>query len=564
MLAELRIRGLGVISSADVPLHPGFTVVTGETGAGKTMVVHSLGLLLGGKADTALVRGGAARATVEGRLADLPGAALARAVDAGAELDEGDLIAGRSVGAEGGRSRAWLGGASVPATVLGEVTGAAVVVHGQHDQQRFVRPGEQRQALDSYAGDPLGRVLSGYQDAYDDWRTATAELADLRAREETRGQEVELLTAELARIAAVNPSPGEDSQLRARADRLRNAGDLQSAAAGARAVLAGGEDTEGFPVTDLAHEARRLLATGAVHDAQLGEFATRAAEIGLLAGDLASDLASYAAGIEADPAALAGIEDRRAELTSLTRRHGPDVDAALAWAASARLRLEALEGSDERCAVLESELGRLEAALDTQAAQLTALRLAAAAALADGVNAELAGLAMGAAHVSVEVNPAPRGRHGADEVALLLTPHPGAPARPLGRGASGGELSRVMLAVEVVLAGAGAAATLVFDEVDAGVGGRAAVEIGRRLARLAQTHQVICVTHLAQVAAFADAHLRVVRAQDGSVTVTDVEELDNSARVIELSRMLGGIETSDLAQGHARELLTLAATAKSA
>ena len=208
MLAELRIRGLGVISSADVPLHPGFTVVTGETGAGKTMVVHSLGLLLGGKADTGLVRTGETRATVEGRLSSLPAAALARALDAGAELDDDALIAGRSVGAEGGRSRAWLGGASVPATVLGEVTGAAVVVHGQHDQQRFVRPGEQRQSLDAFAGPALAAALSDYQASYDEWRAATAELADLRGREATRQQEVELLGAGLARVAAVNPLAG--------------------------------------------------------------------------------------------------------------------------------------------------------------------------------------------------------------------------------------------------------------------------------------------------------------------------------------------------------------------
>ena len=316
-------------------------------------------------------------------------------------------------------------------------------------------------------------------------------------------------------------------------------------------------------IADLAHEARRLLSTASAHDPQLGEFATRAAEIGLLAGDLAGDLASYAAGIEADPAALAGVEDRRAELSALTRLHGPDVDGALAWAAEAQQRLEALESSDGRALALEADLTRLDAVLDRLAAALTSLRVAAAATLARAVDAELAGLAMAAASVTVQVTPAARGRWGADDVEFLLTPHAGAPARPLGKGASGGELSRVMLAVEVVLAGAGAAATLVFDEVDAGVGGRAAVEIGRRLARLAQTHQVICVTHLAQVAAFADAHLRVIRAEGGTVTATDVEELDDSARVVELSRMLGGIETSDLAQGHARELLTLAASAKS-
>jgi DNA repair protein RecN (Recombination protein N) len=261
---------------------------------------------------------------------------------------------------------------------------------------------------------------------------------------------------------------------------------------------------------------------------------------------------------------LAAVEDRRAELSALTRLHGPDVDAVLAWAAEAAARLEQLEVSDDRLVELTEQVARLDDELSALAAVVTRHRQASAEHLSAAIGRELAGLAMPQARVDVKVMPGVRGRHGADEVEFALVPHAGAPARPLGRGASGGELSRVMLALEVVLADVGEAATLVFDEVDAGVGGRAAVEVGRRLARLARTHQVICVTHLPQVAAFADAHVRVAKSGDGSVTVTDVAVLDDTDRVIELSRMLGGLAESDLAQGHARELLDLAAAERSA
>ncbi|GAA4794500.1 DNA repair protein RecN [Streptomyces sanyensis] len=568
----MRIRSLGVIDDAVVELSPGFTAVTGETGAGKTMVVTSLGLLLGGRADPALVRIGAKSAVVEGRVRVAAGAPAARrAEEAGAELDEGALLISRTVSAEG-RSRAHLGGRSVPVGMLAELSDELVAVHGQTDQQGLLRPARQRAALDRYAGGALAAPLAAYGDAYRRLRAVSAELEELTERARERAQEADLLRFGLDEIAAVEPRAGEDAELAAEAGRLGHAEALASAAALAHAALAGNpEDPEAVDATMLVAGANRALEAVRSHDPALAALADRMGEISILLGDVAGELAGYADDLDADPLRLAAVEERRAALTGLTRKYGEDVAAVLAWAEESAARLGELDGDDERIGRLAEEREALRTELSALARALTDIRSEAADRFAAAVTGELTSLAMPHARVSFAIRQSPDpdgievggrtvayGPHGADEVELLLAPHPGAPARPIAKGASGGELSRVMLAVEVVFAGTDPVPTYLFDEVDAGVGGRAAVEIGRRLAKLARTAQVVVVTHLPQVAAFADRQLLVEKTHDGSVTRSGVTVLEGEDRVRELSRMLAGQEDSETARAHAEELLAAA------
>ncbi|MEV7867075.1 DNA repair protein RecN [Streptomyces sp. NPDC088124] len=575
VLEEMRIRSLGVIDDAVVELSPGFTAVTGETGAGKTMVVTSLGLLLGGRADPALVRIGAKSAVVEGRITLAPGApAMLRAEEAGAELDEGALLISRTVSAEG-RSRAHLGGRSVPVGMLGELADDLVAVHGQTDQQGLLRPARQRKALDRYAGDAVGAPGAAYATAYRRLRAVAAELDELTTRARERAQEADLLRFGLTEIAAVEPLAGEDTELAAEAERLGHAEALASAASLAHAALAGNpEDPEGVDATTLVGGAGRALDAVKAHDPVLAGLADRMGEIAILLTDVAGELAGYADNLDADPRRLAAVEERRAALTGLTRKYGADIDAVLAWSEESAARLTELEGDDERIGELTAERDALRAELSGLAQALTDARTEAAARFAEAVTAELASLAMPHARVSFDIRQTESpdesagvdvggrsvvyGPHGADEVELLLAPHPGAQPRPIAKGASGGELSRVMLAVEVVFAGSDPVPTYLFDEVDAGVGGKAAVEVGRRLAKLARSAQVVVVTHLPQVAAFADRQLLVEKTVDGSVTSSGVTVLEGEDRVRELSRMLAGQEDSETARAHAEELLATA------
>ncbi|MDT0310283.1 DNA repair protein RecN [Streptomyces sp. DSM 44917] len=586
VLEEMRIKDLGVIDDAVVELSSGFTAVTGETGAGKTMVVTSLGLLLGGRADAGYVRAGAASALVEGRIALPPDSAAAlRAAEAGAELDEGALLVSRTVSAEG-RSRAHVGGRSVPAGLLVELGEDLVAVHGQTDQQGLLRPARQRQALDRYAGEAVAGPLAAYQDAYRRLRDVNARLAELTTRARERAQEADLLRFGLDEIAAAQPRPGEDAELAAEAARLGHAEALASAAAQAHGALAGDPaDPEAVDASTLVAGAHRALQAVRGHDPALAELADRLGEVGILLADISGGLAGYADGLDADPLRLAAVEERRAALAQLIRKYGdapagPSAPggcaAVLAWAEAGAVRLAELEGDDDRIGELTAERDELRATVSGLARELTEARREAAERFGKAVTEELTQLAMEHARISVEVRQteaAPgdeeaveldgrtvlAGPHGADEVELLLAPHPGAHPRPIAKGASGGELSRVMLAVEVVFAGTAPVPTYLFDEVDAGVGGKAAVEVGRRLAKLADSAQVVVVTHLPQVAAFADRHLVVEKTSDGSVTRSGVRSVHGDGRVKELSRMLAGQEDSDLARAHAEELLATAA-----
>lgn len=573
----MRIRSLGVIDDAVVELSPGFTAVTGETGAGKTMVVTSLGLLLGGRADPALVRIGAKSAVVEGRISVGPQApAAVRAEEAGAELDDGALLISRTLSAEG-RSRAHVGGRSVPVGLLAELADDLVAVHGQTDQQGLLRPARQRQALDRYAGDTVAVPLAKYTAAHRRLRAVATELDELTTRARERSQEADLLRFGLDEIAAAEPQPGEDTELAAEAERLGHAEALASAATLAHAALAGNpEDPEGIDATTLVAGAHRALEAVRSHDRELAGLAERIGEIGILMADVAGELAGYADGLDADPLRLAAVEERRAALNHLTRKYGQDIAAVLAWAEESAARLAELDGDDDRIGELTAERDALRTELGELAQTLTDARTESAKRFADAVTAELAELAMPHARVIVEIRQTEvaedadgievggrtvaYGPAGADEVELLLAPHPGAPPRPIAKGASGGELSRVMLAVEVVFAGTAPVPTYLFDEVDAGVGGKAAVEVGRRLARLAKSAQVVVVTHLPQVAAFADRQLLVAKTNDGSVTRSGVTVLEGEERVRELSRMLAGQEDSETARAHAEELLETART----
>jgi DNA repair protein RecN (Recombination protein N) len=577
MLEEVRITGLGVIDDALLELSPGFTALTGETGAGKTMVVTGLGLLFGGRADPARVRPGEQRAAVEGRLLTDPDGRVARQVEeAGGELDEdGTLVLTRTVSSEG-RSRAFAGGRSVPVSLLTYLADDLVAVHGQSDQQQLLKPGRQREALDKYGGSDIAEVLAGYQRAFNRHRKVHEELATLTSQARSRAAEADALRAGLTEIEKVNPVAGESAALLAEEERLSNADALHAAATVAHEALTG-DPTAGMDgadaVTLLGH-ARQALDGVRRHDAELDGVAGRLSEAAYLIADVAGELASYIQSIDADPARLAVVQERRAALTRLIRAYGPggsatddpddeepdDITAVLDWSRRAAGRVGELDTDDDKIAELTAEEADLAGQVAALAARLSELRHATGERFAGDVTMELTALAMPHARIFVVItaldDPGP---YGTDEVEIRLAAHPGAPALPLHKGASGGELSRVMLAIEVVFAGADPVPTFVFDEVDAGVGGKAAVEIGRRLARLARLSQVIVVTHLPQVAAFADNHLVVAKADDGRITSSGVIRLDHSGRVRELSRMLAGLEDSEFGQAHAAELLAMAA-----
>jgi len=561
VIEEIRIRDLGVIDEAVLPLHPGLTVLTGETGAGKTMVVTGLGLLLGGRGDSGLVRTGSGRTVVEG-LVRLPDThpALARAEEAGADVTDG-LVLVRTVQADG-RSRAHVGGRSAPVGLLAELAEHLVAVHGQADQWRLRRTDEHREVLDAFGGPELAEALARYRAVHEELSIVEVELERLRSAAAERARESESLRLGLERIEALDPQPGEDDALRVESERLGHAEELRAAAGEAHTVLAGEDDVAAGASGVLAAlgAAAARLSPAAANDPALAELAGRVDELRYLAADVTADLGRYLVDVDVDPARLEHVEQRRAALTELTRLYGPSVDDVLGWAREAAARVVDLEGTGERIGDLEERVLALTTRREETGRTLSGVRRRAAESLGERITGELTHLAMGSATVSVAVEDA--GRYtadGRDAVEVRLASGPGAPARTVTRAASGGELSRVMLAIEVATADAGASVpTFVFDEVDAGVGGRAALDVGSRLAALAAHAQVVVVTHLAQVAVHADRHLVVERSDDGHVTRSMVHEVTGEARVAELARMLGGSGT-DAALEHARDLMARAA-----
>ncbi len=560
MIEEISIRDLGVIGEARLPLGPGFTALTGETGAGKTMVVTALGLLLGERSDSAAIRSGSAQAVVEGRwLIDPDGPVAERVRDAGGELDGAELILGRSVSPEG-RSRAVVGGRSAPVGVLSEVGQQLVIVHGQSDQVRLRSATAQREALDRFAGVELAPLLEEYQTVYRRWQATQGELDVLVAERDRRSREAEELRIAMVEIEAVNPRRGEDEELAERADRLTNLEDLRFAASQAHDLLSSEASDEGQDVVGLLASARRQVERVAEHDAALGPIAEGIAAASFTISELSTQLASYLSGLDADGAReLEVVQERRATLNALVRKFGPTLDHAIDYLDSGSGRLLELDNDSTRIESLGAEVEADRALVIELASRITQVRTLNAARLSERVTAELSALAMANAAITVTVEDRPDySLTGKDQVSILLQPHPGAEPRPISKGASGGELSRVMLAIEVVLAGTDPVPTFVFDEIDAGVGGASATEVGRRLAHLAESAQVIVVTHLAQVAAFSTNHLVVEKGTDGSITSSNVRLVHAEERTAEMARLLSGNPDSETALAHARELLEAA------
>jgi DNA repair protein RecN (Recombination protein N) len=577
VIHELRLAGLGVIAEAACEFAPGFTAVTGETGAGKTMVVTGLGLLAGARSDPGLVRPDATQAEVEGRFDAPPEPVAMLIAEAGGALDEEGLTAVRIVAARG---RSILGGRTVPTGLMAEVVGQLLVIHGQHDQTRL--GARALPVLDAFAGEDAERLAGQVAVAHARLRERERELAALRASGMERARELDLLEYSLAEIAAVDPRPGEDAELAAEVERLAHADALVSAARSAREALAAEADVDGaVDAMGLLAGARRALESVAAHDPQLADQAEALRSVLAQLGEVAADLTRYAEDVDADPRRLSAVQERQADLARLTRKYGSTADEVLAWSADAAGRVAELAGADDRIEVLAAEVAGLRERAAQVCADLSRLRHDAAGRFAERIATELAALAMPRARVRFEVTttPDPEGLElpgewgaraggpvafratGVDDVSLMLAANPGAPLRPIAQAASGGELSRVMLALQVVLAGADPVPTMVFDEVDAGVGGAAAIEVGRRLQQLSTRTQVIVVTHLAQVAAFADRQLVVTKDAQGAVTESSVVRVEGEDRVRELSRMLGGMADSQAAGAHARELLELAGRA---
>ena len=559
MIEDISIRDLGVISEAKLNFHPGLTVLTGETGAGKTMVLTALGLLLGARADSGMIRAGSAQAVLEGRwkLAfDNP--AIAKAEDAGALVEDGELLVLRSVGNDS-RSKAAIGGRSAPVGLLTELGEHLVVVHGQSDQIRLKSPVAQRVALDRFAGSEHQELLATYLESFNSWRGAKAQLDEILKVDSTRAAQIEELKEALTLLEKLAISPNEDVELADLAKRLTHTEELRVAVGLAHDALQT-DSFDGVDALGLVGKARKSVENASSNDSSLEPLASKLNDIVESLNEASVELASYLSSLEAENGmSIDEIQARRSEITSALRRFGPTIEDLIEYEKTAQQKLLDLDTSTERIEELYERVNQLEAIARAQAEQLSQNRSKAAKELALRVTSELVALAMSGSKFHVEIEKTESlTQSGLDNVSFLLESYAGAEPRPLGKGASGGELSRIMLAIEVILAESDSAPTFIFDEVDAGVGGAAAIEVGRRLAQLAKKAQVIVVTHLAQVAAFADQHLAIIKTSDAMFTASDVRVLDESARAEELARMLSGLSDSETARSHALELVELA------
>jgi DNA repair protein RecN (Recombination protein N) len=558
MIHEISIKDLGVIQSATLTLTPGFTAVTGETGAGKTMVVSALGLLLGERADSGVVRHTAERALVSGRWSVTNQTVLDRVGELGGSIDDGELVVTRSVSSEG-RSRVVVGGASSPVSALGDIGSHLVAIHGQSEQLRLRSQTAQRESLDRYAGGPLRTLVDDYQTLYRRWSTAITRRESMTRDASDRLREADDLRTAVAAIDAVAPIAGEDVALRSKADRLANSEELRRAAQEAHESLSA-DDAE-FDAVSLMENARRALERVNGHDPSIEGILAQIVEASIVVREAAQSVSAYAAGLDIDGDDLEQVHGRTAAINALVRAYGPTLDDVLALWSSASDRLFDLDRSDDALAALSLEIAADEVTLEGLATRITSARTEAAQRLSEAVTEELHSLSMPTAQFVVRVAPQNGPEffaHGRDVIEMLLRPHPGGEPKPVTKTASGGELSRVMLAIEVVIASTDTVPTLVFDEVDAGVGGASAIEIGRRLAILARTAQVIVVTHLAQVAAFATNHLRIVKDTSGAITESTISRLDGDERIEEMARLLSGTPDSDNARAHAAEMLNSA------
>ncbi|MFN4847816.1 MAG: DNA repair protein RecN [Rhodoluna sp.] len=559
MIEEIQISDLGVIKNAELVFSPGFTVLTGETGAGKTMVLTALGLLLGERSDSAFIRAGAAQTNVTGawRISSEHPAAT-RIEEAGGLVDDGQILLGRTVSADG-RSKAVAGGRQIPVGLLSEIGSELVVVHGQSDQIRLKSQTAQREALDKFAGAEHQGLLIQYQALFNLWREIQRKLNDAQSGKEKIALEKSELTEALEFLGKLNPKQNEDVELQELAQRLTHTEALRNAVGMAHDLL----QNDDFEISDAVEQigkARKALESAVNYDASLENDAQALRDLSQQLSEIVANLSSYLASIEGDGKLdIDQIQERRSELSLAMRRYGPTLEDVITFQENAKIRLAQLSGGEESIEKLQSELSLRQEQLQDLAERISVSRKAAAEQLASRVSAELSALAMADATLKVNVESTGElGTSGADNVSFLLQPYTGAEARPIAKSASGGELSRIMLALEVVLSESETAVTFIFDEVDAGVGGAAAIEVGKRLAALAKSAQVIVVTHLAQVAAFANNHLVVIKSAAGEVTASDIRSVTGSDRATELARMLSGLQDSASAQSHANELLSMA------
>jgi DNA repair protein RecN (Recombination protein N) len=547
VLRELHISDLGVIEDLDLEFDPGLNVLTGETGAGKTMITVGLALALGTRASGSLVRHGATAARIQARFDVSPDVAHA------AWADDGELVLARQVTAEG-RSTARVGGQLTPVSTLAEIGVELVEAHGQHQGIRLLAPEAQTGFLDRFAGTEHLDTLERFREAYERLRSLEGRLGELSASARERERELDLLAYQVREIEGVAPRPGEGVELQAEEARLAHAERLLERAGAAEAALT--RDEAGLDA--LRRGAAELGAAGEV-DPAAAELAARASEVAAVAEELGHDLRAYREALHLDPDRLEQIRSRAAALRDLERKYGESEAEVLAYLARTKERMSEIGGDDDEREELERTLGPLRGELEDLARVVSETRAAAAPALADAVRTELRELGVEGAATQIVLKAFGEFRSdGAERAEFLFSGGPRQPLLPLAKVASGGELSRAMLACRSVMVDLDDVPTLVFDEVDAGIGGQAGVAVGRRLAKLAERRQVVVVTHLPQIASFADRHLRVEkRAGTAAVHV-----LDEAGRVAELSRMLAGIPGSDSAAVHAEELLAEADRAK--
>jgi len=552
VIRSVRIRGLGVIDETVLEPSSALTAVTGETGAGKTMVVTGIGLLLGDKADTGLVRHGCDRAVVEAVL-DTPDAG--RVSELGGTVEDGEVICARHITSR--RSRALLGGAQVTASQLAHIVGDQVTIHGQSEQVRLVDAARQLDVVDRAAGDELAGYLSRHAQLWSEFRAASQRLQRLNEDRAGAEMEREVLTRRVGEVDAVDPKPHEDDDLIAEMAGLQAAQSIRESLRKADVLLNGAETSTGPQPGALAlleQAVHELDGTGDA-DPQAAELAERARQMSYDLTDLAASVAGHAARAEADPQRLEELGGRLAAIQRLLRARTTTLDDLIETTAADRRRLAELDPAGTDLESLGQQVEQLRSELRRSADHISAVRRRTAVRLAAQVRPELAALAMPHAQLEFSVEPAPMGPRGADSVTIMLAANPGSDPVPLAKAASGGELSRVRLALEVVAAQTQTPQTFVFDEIDSGVGGAVGIEIGRRLRQLARRHQVIVVTHLAQVAAFADTHVVITKASDGAVTSSGLREVIGADREIELSRMMSGMVDSESGHEHAHDLL---------
>ena len=562
MLEEISIKDLGVIQSATLPFTRGLTVITGETGAGKTMVLSALSLLLGKRSDASIVRHGSSFTSVEGCW-NVEGLTILPAIqDVGATLEDGNLYVNRTVQKDG-KSRAVVGGKTTPASVLATIGEGLVNIHGQSDQIRLKNPVAQRDALDAYAGKALVEALATYKELYGNWKTLTATIKDVKTNLVARQREFEELTTAIAEIDKVQPVTGEDEDLKTEAATLSNIEQLEEAAARALAYISN-EEGDAPDIVDAANSVVKILSSVTEYDPAIEEMYQLAETIQINVTELSSNLASYLSNIDTNALErLNEVQERRAALTGLVRKYGVTLQDVIEYWETSSQRVTELDPEGSNLEKLEEQLVETVESLTKQAATISEIRSKSSISLQDAVNKELEGLMMSGNKLHIIITKSETFLpHGVDEIAFMLKTSGASEARPLNKSASGGELSRIMLALEVVLADPSITPTFVFDEVDSGVGGATAIEIGKRLSLLSRDAQVIVVTHLPQVAAFADNHLRVLKTNSESFTSTDVNQLSEDERIEELSRMLSGLSDSDTGKAHALELSQMASEYK--